>query len=59
MSERFVFVPEDGCIWDRVGKRKYFMSDMLADCMNHCWNQTLRFEKYCQKYQKQLGNDES
>ena len=56
MNERFVFDPDEHLIWDTVGKRKYFMSEILCDLLNHCWNQTLRFEKYCQKYKEQLGD---
>jgi len=57
-EDRFVFVADENCLWDRIGKRKYYMGEDLADKMNNIWNQTKRFEGYCNEYKKQLYGEE-
>lgn len=55
MGERFVFVEgEHPCIYDKVGKRKYYFNDDLCDRLNSLWVMSLRFEEYSKRSKKQL-----
>ena len=54
MRERFVYDPDEKLIWDTIAKRKYYMSEMLCDILNRCWNQTKRFEEYSNNSKKHL-----
>lgn len=49
-DQRFIFIEGDHpCIYDKVGKRKYFLNDDLCEKLNSLWKQTLRFEGYSKK----------
>ena len=54
--ERYVYVEDFNCIFDRITKRKHYPSDMegITDLLNRSWNQTKRFEQYCKEYKKRL-----
>ena len=55
MGERFVFVEgEHPCIYDKVGKRKYYFNDELCDRLNSLWVMSLRFEEYSKRSKKHL-----